>query len=205
MTWHRILRWALWSALIASSVLSAQQPQPAAPRGRGGQGPAAAPPGPQLLHPMFQDHAVVQRDRPIAVFGETTPGAAVTVTLGSASVQSTAGGDGSWSATLPAMPAGGPFTLTATARGETRTVSDVLVGDVFLCSGQSNMAFMQRQAAGATADARAATDDHIRQFTVPANASLTPRHTFGTGVRWVAATPDSVGSFWPRATTSPAS
>src|SRR3954467_15280852 len=108
---------------------------------------AAAPPatGPQLLHPMFHDHAVLQRDRPIAVYGETTPAAAVTVSLGDVSAQGRAGSDGQWRATLPAMAAGGPYTLTATANGETRSASDVLVGDVFLCAGQSNMAFAQRQ------------------------------------------------------------
>ena len=56
------------------------------------------------------------------------------------------------------MAAGGPYTLTASANGETRTASDVLVGDVFFCSGQSNMAFSQRQAQGAAEDARTATD-----------------------------------------------
>ena len=74
----------------------------------------AAPVGPQLLHPMFQDHAVLQRDRPIRLYGETAPDSTVTVMLGSARAQSRAGADGRWSATLPAMAAGGPYTLTAT-------------------------------------------------------------------------------------------
>lgn len=160
------------------------------------RGGAALPAtGPQLLHPMFQEHAVLQRDRPIAVYGETTRGAAVTVSLGRASAAARAGADGRWRATLPAMAAGGPYTLTATANGETRSASDVLVGDAFLCSGQSNMAFAQRQADGATEDARGATDPQIRHLTIPADGSVTPRQTFARAVRWVVAAPDTVGSF----------
>ena len=195
MTSNRMTAWVLWAALAAAPVLTAQQPQSPPPPGRGGQPITAAPTGPQLLHPMFQDHGVLQRDRPIAVYGDTAPGTPVTVTLDGVSVRAAAGSDGHWSATLPAMAAGGPYALTAMANGETRTASDVLVGDVFFCSGQSNMAFMQRQAAGAAEDARAATDDQIRQFTVPTNASLTPRQTFATTGRWVIGSPQSVGSF----------
>src|SRR6188472_3349110 len=143
--------WMGVAAMALSAGALAQQP-PA-----GFQPPQAAPAGPQLLHPMFQDHAVLQRDRPVAVYGETAPGAAVTVTLDKTSVQARAGADGRWSLTLPAMGAGGPYTLTATANGETRTASDVLVGDVFFCSGQSNMGFSQRQAQGAAEDALNAT------------------------------------------------
>ena len=149
----------------------------------------------RLLHPMFQDHAVLQRDRPIGVYGDTTPGAAVTVSLGSARIEARADVDGHWRANLPAMTAGGPYTLTATANGETRSATDVLVGDVFLCAGQSNMAFAQRQAAGAAEDARTATDTQIRHLTVPPDASVTPRQTFARSVHWVAASPETVGGF----------
>lgn len=166
---------------------------PQAGRGRGA--PPAAPTGPQLLHPMFQDHGVVQRDRAFRVYGEAAPGTTVTVTFATAMAQAVARADGRWATTLPAMAAGGPYTLTATANGESSTAVDVLVGDVFFCSGQSNMAFSQRQAQGAADDARTAADAWIRHFNVPTNASLTPRQTFATLPRWVVASPESVGSF----------
>ncbi len=158
-------------------------------------GVATSQDGPQLLHPMFQDHAVLQRDRPITVYGETSRGAAVRVLLGSVSAEALADSDGRWRATLPAMTAGGPYTLTATANGETRSASDVLVGDVFFCAGQSNMAFTQRQADGAAEDARTSTDSRLRHLTVPADASVAPRQGFTRDVRWVLAAPDTVGSF----------
>ena len=151
--------------------------------------------GRQLLHSMFQDHAVLQRDRPISLYGDATPGAAVTVSLGTVSAEARAGSDGHWRATLPATTAGGPYTLTATANGETSRASDVLVGDVFLCAGQSNMAFAQRQADGAAEDARTATDAQIRHLTVPPDASVTPRQDFARSVHWVVASPETVGSF----------
>lgn len=150
---------------------------------------------PQLLHPLFQDHAVLQRARPINVYGETVPGAAVTVAIGSAVVETRADEDGHWRARLPALSPGGPYTLTARANGETRTASDILVGDVFFCSGQSNMAFSQRQAQGAADDARSATDAGIRHFNVPATATLTPQRTFTGSPRWIVGSPETVGSF----------
>jgi sialate O-acetylesterase len=155
----------------------------------------AAPAGAQLLHPIFQDHAVLQRDRPITVYGETAPAADVMVTIGSASTRARAGADGRWTVTLRPMPAGGPHTLTASGNGETKTAIDVIIGDVFFCAGQSNMAFSQRQADGAADDARTATDGQIRSFTIPASASLTPRHTFTTATRWVVGSPETVGNF----------
>ncbi len=156
---------------------------------------AAPQEGRQLLHSMFQDHAVLQRDRPISLYGDATPGAAVTVSLGTISAEARAGSDGHWRATLPAMAAGGPYTLTATANGETSRASDVLVGDVFLCAGQSNMAFAQRQAGGAAEDARTATDAQIRHLTLPPDASVTPRQDLARSVHWVVASPETVGSF----------
>jgi len=195
--WCRRCEIAAAAVLLVAWALSihadAKEPAPQVPPGL--QAPQPAPAGPQLLHPMFQDHAVLQRDRPIRIYGEAEPGAAVTVTLGTLSVQARAGADGRWRAKLPAMPAGGPYSLSATANGETRTAEDVLLGDVFFCAGQSNMAFSQRQAQGAAEDARAAVDGQIRQLTISTNASLTRLETFATSVRWVVGSPETVGSF----------
>ncbi len=157
--------------------------------------PPQSDPAPQLLHALFQDHAVVQRGRPINVYGETVPGAAVAVSLGSVTAQARADANGRWSARLPPLGPGGPYTLTASANGETRTASDILVGDVFFCSGQSNMAFSQRQSQGAADDARSATDAGIRHFNVPGAASLTPRRTLAGSPRWIVGSPETVGGF----------
>ncbi|EQB33787.1 sialate O-acetylesterase [Sphingobium ummariense] len=155
----------------------------------------AAQAGP-LLHPMFQDHAVLQRDAPVPVYGDAAPGAEVTVTMGAATQRARAGADGHWTLTLPAMPAGGPFTLQArSSSGETQAIADVLVGDVFLCSGQSNMAFAVKGADNAAAEMAAATDGTIRSLTVRTKDSVTPLDSFADPVAWTPASPETVGDF----------
>lgn len=91
-----------------------------------------------FVHSLFHDHMLVQRGRPVPVWGWTTPGVEVTVACGSASVSGIAADDGRWQVTLPAMPAGGPHRLVISGPRMV-TIEDVLVGDVWVCSGQSNM------------------------------------------------------------------
>ena len=89
--------------------------------------PAAQAADAPLLARIFDDHVVLQRDRPINVYGRANAGDAVTVTLSGASQRATAGADGRWRVALPAQPAGGPFTLTAQTASRTQTVNDVLL------------------------------------------------------------------------------
>ncbi|MBV9548103.1 MAG: 9-O-acetylesterase [Alphaproteobacteria bacterium] len=192
----RIAFWAFVAGLVLAGAAFAQPAgRGAAPAGRGAfQGPQPAPP-PGLLHAMFQDHAVLQRGEPIRVYGDAPAGTSVNVTLGTASASGTADSSGHWLATLPAMQAGGPYTLTATGGGKSETANDVLVGDVFLCTGQSNMAFGQSGAANAAADARGATDSQVRQLNIPTNASIAPLASFANRVNWTVESPDTVGRF----------
>lgn len=81
---------------------------------------------------------VLQRNAPIAVWGKADAGENVKVQLGTNSVSAAAGTDGKWAVSLPAMSAGGPFEMTITG-SSTIKISDILIGDVWLCSGQSNM------------------------------------------------------------------
>ena len=148
-----------------------------------------------LLHPMFADHAVLQRDRPIPVYGTAGPGADVTVQLGSAKVTARAGKDGHWRASLPAMTAGGPYTLEASSGGQSQAVNDVLLGDVFLCTGQSNMQLSVRRAANADAEIAAATDGAVRELAVDRIASPTTLNVFSTPVSWKVESPQTAGDF----------
>lgn len=90
------------------------------------------------LPALFQDGMVVQRGKALHVWGTAEPGETIAIAFRGKRTTATADGGGQWSAELPAGKAGGPFTLTV---GE-RTINDVLVGDVWLCSGQSNMDVM---------------------------------------------------------------
>ncbi len=154
--------------------------------------PAAADP---LLHPMFADHAVLQRDRPIPVYGKAGPGAQVSVNLGGATATARAGADGQWSALLPPMELGGPYTLQVSGGGQSQQVHDVLVGDVYLCTGQSNMALSVRRAANAEAEIAAATDGQVRELTVDRVASPVPLSVFSKPVSWKVESPETAGDF----------
>jgi sialate O-acetylesterase len=149
-----------------------------------------------LLYATFQDHAVLQREAPIPVWGTAAAGASITVTLASSTVTTHAKADGQWHVTLPALPAGGPYTLTATSSaGPRQTASDILIGDVFLCSGQSNMEYPTRLASDYDQDVNDANNGRIRLFHIERFPSPVPRDTFGAGAHWDVTTPQSVRQF----------
>jgi sialate O-acetylesterase len=156
-------------------------------------GAASADP---LLAGVFQDHMVVQRDRPIEIWGQATAGAQLSVSLGGHSASAVTAGDGTWRARLPAMPAGGPHQLVVrTTAGPARVVEDVLVGDVWLCSGQSNMVLQVHRALDSRAEIAGATDDRIRMLTVPNASSPTPLREFNRAVEWQVTSPETAANF----------
>ena len=92
------------------------------------------------LPQLFQQGMVVQRGKPIPVWGKADAGERIVVTLNKKQAATTAAADGRWRVDLPAIKAGGPYTMEVRSeRGEVREIGDVLVGDVWLCSGQSNI------------------------------------------------------------------
>ena len=92
--------------------------------------------------PLFTDHAVLQAGMQVPIWGTANPGERITVTLNNAQTQSaTTGADGRWMVHLSKLDAGGPFSMTLQGTSNTVTVNDVLIGEVWLGSGQSNMAF----------------------------------------------------------------
>ncbi len=92
------------------------------------------------LPDLVADHMVVQREREIPVWGQAAPGSTIKIAMAGHTASAQAGPDGAWQVQLPALPAGGPHKLKITGDGEI-TVNDVLVGDVWLSSGQSNLTF----------------------------------------------------------------
>jgi sialate O-acetylesterase len=135
---------------------------------------------------------VLQRDKPLCVWGTSEGGAEVTVTLGDRHAAAKADKAGHWSATLEPLPAGGPLVLTAAANGSTARLEDVLIGDVFLCSGQSNMQY----GLGETADFAAVVATRLprlRLGKVGLAAAAEPKA--GCEVRWQAASPVAAKDF----------
>ena len=96
---------------------------------------------PLRLARVFSDHAVLQRETTAPVWGWGEPGKTVTVTSSwnNTSSKAQVSADGSWRVEIPTGPAGGPYTLTVKSGKESLTVSDVMLGEVWVCSGQSNM------------------------------------------------------------------
>src|SRR5690606_2974525 len=90
------------------------------------------------LPQIFSDGMVLQRNQPIAVWGWADPGEQVKVNLNSQRQETTADADGKWKLTLSPEEAGGPFQLVVSGKNML-TLSDVLIGEVWICSGQSNM------------------------------------------------------------------
>ena len=161
-----------------------------------GAGAPAAEPAPALLGGLFQDHAVLQRDRPIPVWGRAEPGETVTIEFAGTRTRVRADRSGRWSASLPAQRAGGPYQLIAsTARGARETLQDVMVGDVWLCSGQSNMEFGVGRALNAPTEIGSSADDGIRLLTIARDTGLTPVDAFRASVAWQTAGPSTVGEF----------
>src|SRR6185312_6706403 len=103
--------------------------------------PAGASPARPFVHPLFSDHMVLQRDARVPVWGWTRPGAVVSVEFAGQKRTAVADVDGQWEATLKPMKASSESrTLKVSCPGEpTVIVNDVLVGDVWICAGQSNM------------------------------------------------------------------
>ena len=162
----------------------------------GALAPAAALAAPQLA-PVWTDHAVVQRGRPIVVEGTARPGERVTATLGEERISERADRQGRFTVTFPAREAGGdPLALTVTdADGTATTVSDILVGEVWLCSGQSNMEWPVSASTGGGPAAQASADDGLRLLQIPKDTAAAPQAAFSEPVAWAAASPQSVPAF----------
>lgn len=144
------------------------------------------------LPTIFGDHMVLQRQRPVPVWGTASPGETVQVSIAGQQQTVRADKDGRWMVKLAAMKAGGPHDLMVKA-GTTQTMKDVLVGEVWLASGQSNMAMQVRRCRDAEKEQAGAKFPAIRMFTVARNAQLEPQDACkGT---WQVCSPKTVGGF----------
>ena len=144
---------------------------------------------------VFGDGMVLQRDQPILVWGSADPGADVEVTLGEDRANATVNAAGDWRVELPARAAGGgPLLLRIDDGKAPRELRDVVMGDVWLASGQSNMEWPISQSADAQAEIARATDPLIRHFKVPRSWSGLPQGQLSGG-EWVASSPEAAATF----------
>jgi sialate O-acetylesterase len=144
---------------------------------------------------IFNNGMVLQCERDIPVWGKADAGDTIIVTLNGTSDSAFADEAGKWEANLPAMSAGGPYTMTITSGNATLTRTNVYLGDVWLAAGQSNMDFKLSQSEGGTAEIAAANNQLIRQFLVQNNLGDEPAEDVPAGSAWTAAVSASVGNF----------
>ena len=116
------------------------------------------------LPQIFSDHMVLQRNMGIPIYGKANAGQKIAVTFNKKSLSTSADQYGNWRVTFPAMPAGGPYQLSINTTKKNLVFKDILLGDVWLCSGQSNMAFRLSQEAYADKEVKKAANKNLRFF-----------------------------------------
>ncbi|GGC17027.1 9-O-acetylesterase [Parapedobacter defluvii] len=146
------------------------------------------------LPQIFANGMVLQRNQPIAVWGWADPGEQVKVGLNTQQQETTANADGTWKLTLSAEEAGGPFQLVVSGKN-TLTLSDVLIGEVWICSGQSNMQWTVANSDRAEQEIAGANYPQIRQVEIPRKTSGVPLDDVEEPLEWKEANPQNVGNF----------
>ncbi|MBA2116961.1 sialate O-acetylesterase [Bremerella alba] len=142
---------------------------------------------------LFTDHMVLQRDKPIFIWGTADKGAKVTVTLGEQKTTITANDIGKWKAELKPLPAGGPHEVAVRSGEAEKVITDVLVGEVWVCSGQSNMQWNVLSSNDADMEKLTAKYPEIRLITVPRIGTQEPQDDFDD--KWQLCTPETVNEF----------
>jgi sialate O-acetylesterase len=145
------------------------------------------------LAEVFGEHMVLQRDRPLRLWGQATPGQTLTVAFAGRQARATVATDGRWQVQFPPLPAGGPHRLTVT--GDTTVqLDDVLIGDVWLLGGQSNMEWPLAPTDTGAQEVASPQNPQLRQLRVPLRASLRPQAEIAPAP-WVVAEPGRVAEF----------
>lgn len=144
------------------------------------------------LPTLFSDHMVLQRDRENLVWGWADANETVTVEFDGDSVSTTSNNVGSWVVRIPARPVGAPKTLTVRAN-DTITIKDILMGDVWVCSGQSNMQWTVDRANNVDEEVANANYPDIRYYFAPLRVALEPQSDIEG--EWKLTSPEVVAQF----------
>lgn len=146
------------------------------------------------LPKLVSNGMVLQRDTDLKIWGWASEGEKITVRFMNASYQATANSRGEWSVTLPKMKAGGPYEMNIEGVNSI-TINDILVGDVWICSGQSNMGSLRGFAANYQEEIAQSENPNIRHFQVGSGYKLgSPEADFRSG-NWISANPTNVLRF----------
>lgn len=153
----------------------------------------AKPVWPDMKLPhLISDGMVLQRGKPLNLWGTAEPGERVRISFQNQNASVLAGNDGRWKVEIGPFESGGPYTLTIEGQNKL-VVRDVLVGEVWVCGGQSNMGFALQFALNAPTEISTADDPSLRLFSVPITVTGKPQETVAG--QWLQARPESVANF----------
>lgn len=155
--------------------------------------PAIALAAPPRFANVFADHAVLQRGGPIHVWGTATPFADLKISLNGESVAVASDSAGRWSADLPTQTAGGPYDLTVSDSAASSKLSDIMVGDVYLCSGQSNMQYPVKYATNAWGEVPGTVNSNLRYLNIASDSQPAPLGDLSKPASWKTINPDTTG------------
>ncbi len=145
--------------------------------------------------PRFADHMVLQHSAPVLIEGVASPGESVSLSLGSQSARVITGPDGRWSVSLDGQSPARRLTLAAATSQGVALRHDILLGDVFLCSGQSNMAFPVETALNPGTELNGPFPSEMRLLKVPQQTSVKTQTMLAAGSIWRPANHDTVSDF----------
>jgi len=145
---------------------------------------------------IFGDNMVLQRNRLVPVWGMADPNETVTVSIDTLVVQTAADSTGRWRLSIGPLTSKQPFSMTVSGPKNTIEFKNILAGEVWICSGQSNMAWTMSSVTGRDRDITTADYPEIRMITVPRVSTTEPSWTFPQSEpKWIPCSPDTVGSF----------
>jgi sialate O-acetylesterase len=149
------------------------------------------------LHPLFSDHTVLQQGKAVPIWGWADAGEKVTVEFGQQTVSTVTDDNGRWQVNLKPLKATAASRTLRVSGKNALSLQDVVVGEVWICSGQSNMEWPLRASANPEADIRASANPLLRLFTVQKATSQIPLRNFANpaGHNWKLAEPESTSGF----------
>jgi sialate O-acetylesterase len=146
------------------------------------------------LSRLFSDHVVLQRQKPIPIWGWAAAKEKISVTMAGQTLQTLADATGKWQVSLKPLEAGGPYILSVKAKSGNSEVIDILIGEVWLCSGQSNMEWQVKSSNNFKVEKQNANFSAIRHFFVEHDVQMQPQTDLKSGT-WQVCTSESVGDF----------
>lgn len=141
----------------------------------------------------FTDNMMLQRDMPIKIWGWGNRYETVTVSIHDQKVNTRCKKDGTWEIILSPIPYGGPYSLTVQGKENSIKIENILIGDIWLCSGQSNMEWTVEQSANSKQEVQNANYPEIRALKVPKSIKNSPQDNFNA--QWEICSPSTVGAF----------